>query len=70
MYYSPVWVVGQLGGRNEILLRVPSVTAGVLAAVLFFRLMKRLADEEAAWLGLVGFVGLGGLAFVVSEARP
>jgi 4-amino-4-deoxy-L-arabinose transferase-like glycosyltransferase len=70
VYYSVVWVVGRLGGRSEALLRLPSVFAGVLAALLFFRLLRRLADDETARLGLVAFVGLGGISFAVTDARP
>jgi hypothetical protein len=70
VYYSVAWLAGRVGGHNEVLLRLPSLIAGVLAALLFFRLIKRLADGEAARLALVAFVGLGGIGFAVSEARP
>jgi len=70
LYFAIAWMAGRLGGASEVAVRLPSLMAGLAAAYLFFRLVRRLADDAAAWLGLVAFVGLGGIAFSVTEARP
>jgi mannosyltransferase len=70
LYYAIAWLAGRLGGASEFAVRLPSLLAGLAAAYCFFRLVRRLADDAAAWLGLVAFVGLGGIAFSVTEARP
>ena len=47
-------------GRSEVALRLPSLLAAAGAAAITFVLVRRLANDEAARLTTVAFVGIGG----------
>ena len=70
LYYVIAWAGRHLFGRSEFALRVPSLVAAGAAALLTYRLVRRLVDDEAARLTVVAFVGLGGVAFAATDARP
>lgn len=69
-FYVIAWVAKELGGRHELVLRLPAFLAASGAIVLFYRLVRRLSDEGAAMVAAVAFIGLGGIAFAATDARP
>ena len=70
LYYVITWSISQVAGASEAVLRVPSLTATVGAAVLTFRIASRHFGRDAAFLALATFVVLPGIVFHASDARP
>lgn len=69
-YFAFEWLVRSLGGRNEIVLRLPSVIAAAATAYLLYLLAKRMLDVELARLTALLFVAWPGIVFASSDARP
>lgn len=69
-FYVVAWVAKELGGRQEAALRLPALAAATAAILVFFRLVQRLSDTRSAQAASVAFVGLGGIAFAATDARP
>jgi hypothetical protein len=69
-YNAVAWLIARLSGRSEFFLRLPSLTAMVVAGFVFYRLVSRLIDEEAARFATLAFVASQGIAFTASDFRP
>jgi uncharacterized membrane protein len=70
LYYMLAWLALELGGRNEIVLRLPSTLALVWALVMLYRLGRELFDHRIGLLAATGFALHPGVAFAASDARP
>lgn len=69
-YYVILWLALWVGGTSEIVLRLPSLIAAVVATLLLYRLGTRLLDPEGGLLTATAFVCLAGAAGVPANARP
>jgi uncharacterized membrane protein len=70
LYYLIVWVARTVGGDSEAVLRLPSLIATAVSAVLLYRLARELIGREAARLAVLAFAATNVVAFEASEARP
>jgi 4-amino-4-deoxy-L-arabinose transferase-like glycosyltransferase len=70
MHVALEWAFLKLPGPIEVRLRVLSVIAVLLSAVLLYRLGTRLLDREAALVSVCMFMSIGGVIFAGSDARP
>ena len=70
LFYVLLWGTRHVAGRSEVALRLPSLLAATGAAAITFVLVRRLVNDEAARLTTVAFVGVGGIAFAATDARP
>lgn len=69
VYFYIAGTAAALGGASEVVLRLPSVAAMGLAALLLYRLGRRLLGREGAlWAALV-FVCWKEVAFAACDAR-
>ncbi len=70
LYYLIVWSARVVGGRSEVVLRLPSLVAAGVSAFLLYRLARTLISREAARLTVLVFAATQTVAFGASEARP
>ena len=70
LYYLTAWLALVTGGRQEWVLRLPSLLALMVGAWLLYKLAARLFDEESARLSVLAFACSGPVAFAASDARP
>jgi uncharacterized membrane protein len=70
LYYLIVWAARVVGGHSEVVLRLPSLIAAAVSAIILYRLARRLIGTEAARLTIVVFAATQAVAFEASEARP
>lgn len=70
LFYSIEWLAYSLGGKSELVLRLPSFLAMSISTFLFYRLGRRLLDNESALIGSFIFVSLAGVSFAAADARP
>jgi mannosyltransferase len=70
VYYLIEWAMRHVLGRSEFGLRVPSLIFSLAAAVLIYRIAKRLIDAEAARIAIIAFAVWPSVAFAASDARP
>jgi hypothetical protein len=70
VYYATAWLALKLGGRHEAVLRLPSLLALGLAAVLFYKLAGRLFDRSTARLAVLAFACSEPVAYAAADARP
>jgi mannosyltransferase len=70
LYYLIVWAARVVGGNSEVILRLPSLIAAALSAVVLYRLARLLISREAARFTVLAFVASQVVAFEASEARP
>lgn len=70
LYYMLAWLALELGGRSEIVLRLPSTLALAWALLLLYRLGRELFDHRIGLLAATGFALHPGVAFAASDARP
>lgn len=70
LYYLILWTTRVVGGRSEVVLRLPSLLFAGVAAFLLYRLAVRLVDPEFGLLAVVAFAGWPGIGFAASDARP
>jgi hypothetical protein len=70
LYYVIAWITRVIGGDSEIVLRLPSLAASVVSAVILGRVVRRLISAEAARFAVLVFVASNIVAFEASEARP
>jgi uncharacterized membrane protein len=70
LYYSIVWAARNVGGNSEAVLRLPSLIATAVSAVLLYRLARTLIGREAARFSVLVFATSNVAAFEASEARP
>ncbi len=70
LYYLIAWLAHLAPGRTEVMMRLPSLIAMVLAAWLLFRLAARLFDAETARLVVLVFACSEQVAFEAADARP
>jgi Dolichyl-phosphate-mannose-protein mannosyltransferase len=68
-YYVVAWATRHVG-TSELVMRLPSLVAGLLAAFLLYRLARRWGDREFARIAVFTFVTWVGVGFAASEARP
>jgi mannosyltransferase len=70
LYYLLVWPFARVTGGNEIVLRLPSVAASVVTAVLLWRLAQRLVPSPGS--GAVAVIAFMGTAATLEayDARP
>ncbi len=69
-YYVLAWLVTRVGGRSELVLRLPSLVAAVLSTWVLWRIVGRLVNREAARIAIVGFLALATVASAALDARP
>ncbi|MBZ5622518.1 MAG: glycosyltransferase family 39 protein [Acidobacteriia bacterium] len=70
LYYLTAWLALVTGGRQEWVLRLPSLIAMIVAAWLLYKLAARLFDLESARLAVLSFACSWQVAFAASDARP
>ena len=59
-----------LAGTSELAMRIPSLLAITGAAVLVWRIGRRLVDDEAGILAALIFIASPGITFAAGDARP
>jgi hypothetical protein len=69
-YYSIAWAARVIGNGSEIVLRLPSLVAGAVAALFVARLGRTLFGREAGWISGVAFSVTPLVAFSAVDARP
>jgi len=69
-YYLIVWLFVQLGGYNEIMLRLPSILSYVLLFIVLFRFSCKIFDRSSAFLVVIVFVCLDETFTYFVIARP
>jgi len=70
LYYLVDWVALTVGGRQEWILRLPSILALAAALWLFYKLAARLFDSGTAQIAVLAFACSEPVAFAASDARP
>lgn len=70
LYYLTAWLAFLVGGRNELILRIPSLAAMLAAAWFLFKLAARLFGRAAAMSTVLAFVCSEQVAFAAADARP
>jgi hypothetical protein len=70
LYYLTAWLAFLAGGRNEFVLRLPSLAAMTAAALLLYKLARRLFDRDTAVLAVCVFLCSEQIAFAAADARP
>ena len=70
VYYLTAWLAMAVGGRHELILRLPSIAFMIGAAVMFYRLAARLFDGATAWLAVAVFACSEQVIFAAADARP
>lgn len=70
LYCVIAWVAKQIGGVNELALRMPSVLGMAAAVFLLFRLATRLADRRTAAIAIVVLLCFQPVDFASADARP
>lgn len=69
LYYLLVWPFAHIAGANEVLLRVPSLLAAIVTAVLVYRLARRLIGSEAGGMAVLALFGTW-TTIEAYDARP
>jgi Dolichyl-phosphate-mannose-protein mannosyltransferase len=64
------WAAMKATGSIEFGMRMPSVLATLLAAALLYRLVRRIADSEAALFAVAYFLCFPFVLFAATDARP
>ena len=70
LYYLTAWLAFLAGGHNELVLRMPSLAAMLMAAWLLFKLATRLFGRAAAMSAVLAFICSESGAFAAADARP
>jgi hypothetical protein len=70
VYVVVVWVVKELFGSREWLLRLPSLLAAGLTLLFLVRLGTSLVDRETGLLAAIVFATDGSVVFAATDARP
>jgi mannosyltransferase len=70
LYYLVDWVAFTIGGRQEWILRLPSVLALAAGLWLFYQLAARLFDSGTARFAVLAFACAEPVAFAAADARP
>ncbi len=70
LYYLILWATRNVGGHSEVVLRLPSLLAATMSAILLYRLARTLIGNEAARLAVLTFAATQLVGFEASEARP
>jgi hypothetical protein len=70
LYTAFMHIIVGITGPNEILLRLPSILAMVLALIVLYRIAVRFADEEAGLIAVAIFIVIPFTAFAAADARP
>jgi uncharacterized membrane protein len=68
-YFSIAWLTRHVSS-TELVMRLPSLVASVLAAFVLYRLALRWGDAEFGRLAVFAFATWSGIDFAASEARP
>jgi mannosyltransferase len=67
--YLLMWPFARLDGASEVLLRVPSLVAAIVGAVLLWRLAERLVGRSAGPIAVLAWIGTWA-TIEASDARP
>lgn len=70
LYYALLWLVTQLFGTSEVVLRLPSLLSMLAAAYLVYRFTSRLFSGSAALVALVLFMVHPNVRLFAADARP
>jgi hypothetical protein len=70
LYTLVLWLVAQITGFNEVLLRLPSVAAMTAATVLLYRVGRILFGPMPAIYSLLLWISLGNVSFTAADVRP
>ena len=69
-YATLFYAIRELGGRQEWMLRIPSLAAFALSVWFLFRFTRRMFDSRVAWFAIVIFVQIGNVNYAAVDARP
>lgn len=69
-YFLVDWVALAAGGRQEWVLRLPSIVAMLAGTWLFYKLAERLFDKATAQMAVLVFVCSEQVSFAAADARP
>lgn len=69
-YYLIEWLAIQIGGKNEMVMRLPSVLMMGAAMFFVYRIGARLLDEESGLLAAVIFANMPDVSWAAADARP
>lgn len=69
-YYLIAWAAVHVGGKSEIVLRIPSLACMAGATVLLVFVGERLIDRETGLLAALVFVCFEETVFAAADARP
>ena len=70
IYYWLPKIAQQMGGKSEIVYRIPSILVMLLALPLFGWLAARLIHPRSAWFAVFACFGLRGIDYHAADARP
>lgn len=72
LYYVIAWIAGHVAPYVgwEVALRLPSLVAMLIAAVLLYRLGRYLMDARAGMLAALALLAVPGVSFAAIDARP
>ncbi|MDC0358874.1 glycosyltransferase family 39 protein [Oligoflexia bacterium] len=70
LYFILLWVVIQIAGLSEIVLRAPSLICFFVSCVFLYRLAEDLFDKETASISLLLFICCDGVLRAGFSARP
>jgi len=68
MHLSSLFAIG--GPFKEVVMRLPSVAAALVAAWLLFLLAERIAGPGSGYLAVIPFLSAGAIFFAATNARP
>lgn len=70
LYTLFMWMVAQVTGFHEVLLRLPSVAAMTAAAAMLYRVGRTLFGPMPGIYSLLLWISLGNVSFAAADARP
>ena len=70
LYFGMLWLVYHCVGSSELILRMPSILAMALAALLLYRLAAVLIYPEAGWTAALFFIAMPDTGHLAYQARP
>jgi len=69
-YLFVLWLTKTVFGSREIVLKVPSLLALLAAVYFLYQAVRRLLDQETAFLACIFFALEGNVVFAATDARP
>lgn len=69
-YLFVLWLTKTAFGSREVVLKVPSLLALLAAVYFLYQAVRRLLDQETAFLACIFFAIEGNVVFAATDARP